>query len=109
MNSELEGAELNAAVAKLEGEPVEVCDGKAVHPRDLWPYQYDYSTDWGSGGRIIERERLMIQPLLVNGDWHGEWRAVALSWEGREHADCTGPTPLVAAMRAYVNSMPANV
>ena len=40
----LEGAELEAAVARLEGEPVEVHDGKAVHPDGLWPYEYSYTT-----------------------------------------------------------------
>jgi hypothetical protein len=50
----------------------------------------------------------MLQPKLEAGAFYGEWRAVSLSWEGREYADCTGPTPLVAAMRAYVRSKQPN-
>jgi hypothetical protein len=105
MSKELEGAELEAAVAKLEGEPIEIRNGKAVHPQDLWPYEYSYTTSWANAGPIIAREKLMIQPEIEMGVYYGNWRAVCYSWEDRVHADCKGPTPLVAAMRAYVKSM----
>lgn len=58
--------------------------------------RYDPSDDWGYGGPIIEREQLTIEP------WADGWLASyerdnALVGEG-------GPTPLIAAMRAYVAS-----
>ena len=65
----------------------------------------DPSRDWGLGGEIIEREKLSVQPKLVNGSWYGDWRAVCLSWADRQYAEATGPTPLIAAMRCYVASV----
>lgn len=110
--SELEGARLDAAVAMAEGRQcVRFCSDFSIavytDPRFSPPYQnvgYAPSARWQEGGPIIERERLMIQPKLERGTWYGDWRSVGLSWEGRQHADETGPTPLVAAMRAYVAS-----
>jgi hypothetical protein len=97
MNAELEGAELDAAVARLEGELVEVRDGKAVHPQDLWPYEYRYSTDWQSAGPIIEREQIsLIRQTL---DWCADMRGVECQFASE---------PLVAAMRAYVRSKTPN-
>lgn len=128
--SKLKGQKLDAAVAKADGVLVTVADehpsqpGHYAETRAEWD---DYivrwfgsrgeeggwealrnrgspSTNWADGGPIIEREKLMVEPLLESGVWHGEWRAVGLSWEGRLYADCRGPTPLIAAMRAYVTS-----
>jgi hypothetical protein len=52
-----------------------------------------YSTDWGSGGYIIERERIDLN-TTVDG------------WEAFDsiEAKYAGPTPLIAAMRAWVQS-----
>jgi len=113
MNAELEGAELDAAVARLEGEPVEVRDGKAVHPGGLWPYEYDYTTSWASGGPLIQRR-------LINVEWLGsEWCAKTQE-AGKPFAEDSavypirttclkyGPTPLIAACRAYVGSKTPN-
>ncbi|WP_314439464.1 phage protein NinX family protein [Massilia timonae] len=67
---------------------------------------YRPSTDWALGGPIIERERLIIAA------GNNYWAAIdtnpanGLIYEicevGRH--GCTGPTPLVAAMRVYVAS-----
>ena len=82
--SELTGAALDWAVAKCEYFPVR--NGFD----DNCP---EYSTDWAQGGPIIEREQIAV---YLNGEdgWTGE--------DGWKRA--TGPTPLVAAMRAYVAS-----
>ncbi|MCY1197874.1 hypothetical protein D9M72_92420 [compost metagenome] len=72
------------------------------------PHLNRAASDWCQGGQIIDEEKLMIQPKLVNGDWYGEWRSVCLSWEGRTHSDKTGETALIAAMRAHVHSMLAD-
>jgi hypothetical protein len=82
--SELTGAALDWAVAKCEYFPVR--NGFD----DNCP---EYSTDWAHGGPIIEREQIAV---YLNGEdgWTGE--------DGWKRA--TGPTPLVAAMRAYVAS-----
>lgn len=51
---------------------------------------FEPSTNWAHGGPIIEREKIRLTPE-ENG-----WGA----WSGR--ASWFGPTPLMAAMRAFV-------
>ena len=58
----------------------------------------NYTTDWALAGPIIEREYISVLSWLV-----GTWKARALAIDGKEFI-CEGPTPLVAAMRAYVAS-----
>lgn len=70
------------------------------------PYQTDIfapSSDWMFGGPIIERERI----ALVNsgGEWDAYVRGGYTHDEGvTGAAESSGPTPLIAAMRAYVAS-----
>jgi hypothetical protein len=112
---ELEGAMLDAAVAKAEGLPfiVDSTDDEhwvmAAHPGYSGPEdlgrrrvdrkQFSPSTDWAQGGPIIERERIGIEPF---GGAQGGWlaRHPELSVYLKEY----GTTPLIAAMRAYVAS-----
>lgn len=102
--AELTGAQLDYWVAKAEGfmRPRIEGDACVVDLPDGHPFAPSF--DWNIGGPIIEREKLLIQPKLENGDWYGTWRSVCLNWDGRTHADVTGPTPLIAAMRCYVAS-----
>jgi hypothetical protein len=74
--SGLNEAALDWAVSAANGD-------SDIHP---------YSTDWSDGGPIIERE--CIELTLNTDTTGGKWKA----------GDCTGPTPLVAAMRCYVAS-----
>lgn len=97
--SELEGAELDYWVA--------VAEGKNATLKELLFNNFDCSecgaglgftpsTDWLNGGPIIERERIWLS------DDNQEWIASC-----RPHIDDaihSGPTPLIAAMRAYVAS-----
>ena len=97
--NELTGAALDWAVAKCEGrqEP-EVVNNFAV-AWYTWPNTH-YSTNWAQGGPIIERE-------MVNLDTEGyQWRATVEAPEGSElnFIEGCGPTPLIAAMRCYVQS-----
>ncbi|MDI4633306.1 DUF2591 domain-containing protein [Pelomonas sp. V22] len=98
--SELEGALLDAAVAKAEGLP--------VHPgRDRYivadtidtRYADDFfpSRLWEHGGPIIEREMIKIEHAV---DY---WDAAIMSKTATFYYQ-TGRTPLIAAMRAYVAS-----
>jgi hypothetical protein len=73
--STLEGAELDAAVARALGVHID-----------------RYSTDWGLAGPIIERERFEIWPV------DNEWAA------GYRYGTRRGATPLIAAMRVFVVS-----
>ena len=69
--------------------------------------RYDYTTYWGVGGPIIEREKIELKqgnPLYfpkgneVGDHYESLWIA------GKTH----GPTPLIAAMRCYVASKLGN-
>lgn len=55
------------------------------------------STSWAQGGPIIEREGLCVDLLL-----DGSWLAASRKQEGCPMYG--GPTPLIAAMRAFVAS-----
>lgn len=109
--AELDGALLDAAVAMAEGmepsvqpyrvtgdfgitfvrpEPVCVAGGGHFEP----------STDWRIGGPIIEREQITVAPQIVTADLSEGWAA----WFGCHDHEQQGPTPLIAAMRAYVAS-----
>ena len=115
--SELQGAALDWAVAKCEGDKVfrprigrpDNWDKEAYMQRgedDRWvvrvqnptvaqfvDWTYCPSRSWMQGGPIIERERFHVRPF-------------GLSWECSMGGDIwfKGPTPLVAAMRCYVAS-----
>lgn len=93
--AELTGALLDAAVAMAKGWPPYpdktyrgwLKDGILL-PSDEW----EPSTNWYDGGPIIERE-------LIELRWY---RGIGqLMWKANS---ATGPTPLIAAMRAYVAS-----
>ena len=109
---ELTGLLLDAAVAKAEGRtytldrPLRV--GRSTgYPTNIDPDDgFAPSTSWNVGGPIIERERIAVMHGTFRGSVVGritykdEWHAHAD--DDRAHA--YGPTPLVAAMRAYVAS-----
>jgi hypothetical protein len=65
------------------------------------------STDWEHGGPIIERERIDIS---APEEWSDDERWYAGMYQGKDaqHShmkhEARGPTPLIAAMRAYVAS-----
>jgi hypothetical protein len=60
------------------------------------------SSDWQQGGPIIERQRLEVHPRSDAGRGN-HWGALPID---NEDWSCfmRGPTPLIAAMRAYVAS-----
>jgi hypothetical protein len=85
--AELEGALLDAAVAKAEGV-------------GIWAEGLSWLTEWAEAGPIIERERISV---FQNGD--GSWSAMMpQAHEDDDLVSGTGLTPLIAAMRAYVAS-----
>ena len=101
--SELIGAALDWAVAKCEGNEI------AIRKGFLWIPTECYSTDWAQGGPIIEREEIELKVLAncINTDDHptfkpgDAWEANLWPSDGDLIEHC-GPTPLVAAMRCYV-------
>lgn len=114
----LEGALLDAAVAKAEGLPVHPGVGRYIVATEIghvWAHEIGPSRDWRDGGPIIERERIT---LVAHDAGYGdgpEWSATPDPFSSyidlplpipayRGDPGSRGPTPLVAAMRAYVAS-----
>jgi hypothetical protein len=98
--AELKGALLDAAVFRARGV------GPSGEVDFLYETTLDWSpsTNWADGGPIIERERIELMNVQEGGDPH-KWEAGF----NYDHGFFTGPsgsgpTPLVAAMRAYVAS-----
>lgn len=63
-----------------------------------------YSTDWGQGGPIIEREEIGIKrkaPCFQGWEWEA---SPSITAKGAGGHYGYGPTPLTAAMRCYVAS-----
>ena len=88
--SDLLGAELDRCVAKAQGKP---------QAQDFSP-----SSDWAQAGPIIDREGIHMAPMPAKGS---TWCAIAIGRPQDRHnfgrgVWMEGPSPLVAAMRAYV-------
>jgi hypothetical protein len=105
--AELTGSALNWAVAKCEGENASIYGGVVrVMFRRFGP-ELNYSTDWAQAGPIIAREGLCVQPYCGLYEYNPiiEWESFVMArcFEN-EHPHGVGPTPLIAAMRCYVDS-----
>lgn len=102
--SELNPPELDYWVAQAEGlKPIEmdtVNNCCVVGALGYWP-----STDWSQGGPIIEREGIELEPWSESdlSVWCAGLVHNALPL-GEQRAWAKGPTPLIAAMRAYCAS-----
>ena len=88
--SELSGVALHWAVAHCKG----LVQGQIAIDGVTQGF-YNPSTDWAQGGPIIEEER-----IDTNTSYPSTW--VATCHDGSK--TCTGPTPLIAAMRCFVAS-----
>jgi len=126
--AELSGALLDAAVAKAEG--LQTVPAAVSFCYILMPFgttkKYSPSRNWSDGGPIIERERIVCWPVTRYEeppnpkDWDIErkgWAALHPESKGLgyympeggildvgDRDGIFGPTPLIAAMRAYVAS-----
>jgi hypothetical protein len=110
--SDLEGNLLDQAVAKAEGwvwngecwcgMPTAFTVMECVS--ELLP---NWSAAWELAGPIIERERICVSTPNIKGGSYSWWEATAAfsyhpATAGNKTAEGIGPTPLIAAMRAYV-------
>jgi hypothetical protein len=94
--AELEGELLDYWVAKIE-----YADGFDTTLKDWIGRSVPFSRDWKWGGPIIEREKIGITYGAAGDVWHAMALAegvLSIKWH------LTGPTPPIAAMRAYVAS-----
>jgi len=101
---------LDLWVAKALGDRLARIVGAEEHERcetrfgEVWAWnRFMPSRAWMDGGPIIERERIAIE-VATESVWMAE------KWIGEEGAredkfvSVTGATPLIAAMRCYVES-----
>ena len=101
--SELVGIQLDWAVAKCEGKDND-CE---VHAGNIWYgritsgfIQWRPSTDWYQGGSIIDREKISFMHEYNYCNYPKEiWWAM-----NKFRMVQYGQTPLIAAMRCYVDS-----
>lgn len=110
---ELIGGRLNFWVAKAEGRAVDYHDlgahcGDFVTVVDTeqsgW-VSWSPSRVWADAGPLIERERIGVIPFGPDGLWLGSMPGDVDYCAGSDGADGQlGPTPLIAAMRAFVAS-----
>ncbi|RQS84349.1 MULTISPECIES: phage protein NinX family protein [Burkholderia cepacia complex] len=95
---ELEGALLDYWVAKAEGLTIDgIRRGEVIVGTTPHRLVYSPSTSWKVGGPIIERERIDVHYLAYEPP---AWTANI----GVPFPLIPAPTPLVAAMRAFVLS-----
>jgi hypothetical protein len=123
--SELEGALLDAAVAKAEGHDLKGMASQGESGPDHKLYlrgefgsykQFSPSTEWAHGGPIIERERInIVDHAAYQGEFLKDAREQFAAFIGSPfqlsdiggfdfYDTSKGPKPLTAAMRAYVSS-----
>ena len=107
-SSELKGLALNWAVAKCHGKGIEFDD-----PHDPWLtvngisdqplHSYTPSIDWAQGGPIIEREEINLE-IHEGGHTRASWYRMRSNFDGKakSYGHAFGETPLIAAMRCYV-------
>ena len=112
--SELTGPALDWAVAKADGYDEGWLLRQLGNPNPETRAMPSYSTDWSHGGPIIEREGIVCSPeyeddvlndtRLLIGRWKANlWNNSVPGTSGFMQW-AHGPTPLIAAMRAYVAS-----
>jgi len=100
--NELIDKALNWAVGSVEKLPSDMLawqDGESVIIRTVvgstYTFRCEFSTQWAQGGPIIEREKITVSYDEDYHEWNAGWGCINRS---------SGPTLLIAAMRAYVTS-----
>lgn len=103
----IDGAELDAAVWKLLKRTVGSCK---VVDHEAWgfgicsdPARFNPSSNWFDGGPIVERERIAISFDSIRHLWGASCKYDSgIGLLQATYAEA--PTPLIAAMRAFVMS-----
>jgi hypothetical protein len=99
--------QVRTKTGELEGSALNWAVGIAFNPSPEWG-EWKPATNWAQGGPIIEQERIEVRES--KGRWIAMWWAdnsgMAKNPAQRFEFNymTKGPTPLVAAMRAYVAS-----
>lgn len=95
------GPDILAVTSKTDGRTRIIDGGTAFE----WLRSgcYHPSSDWKDGGPIIEREGIDLMQIGMDGS-SARWSANFEYWHEDREDRWTGPTALVAAMRAFVAS-----
>ena len=100
--ADLIGPALDWAVAKCESVEVEYINDGVT--RCLLRYHhspvYRPSVDWTISGPLIERERIEVGPTFSGTVWIANYSNKPIGKKGWS----SGPTPLIATMRCFVES-----
>lgn len=119
--ADLTGALLAEWVARANGWKVErdgdhpaaelICWDDHGAPHSFGEYGYRPDKNWAEGGPVIEREKIDLMHVEYSGPAMGgspgePWNAMMknLSIDNPDWDSMSGPTPLIAAMRAYIGS-----
>ncbi len=102
--SELIGTQLDWAVAKCEHPTIHVVHFNNLRSQHVLHRDFYYSTDWSQGGPLIERELAEVVKCQSGHNGPIYWEAGAVLKDGPGRTYVCGPTPLIAAMRAFVAS-----
>lgn len=92
---------------QLAGPALDWAVAIAFNPGHEWG-EWQPSIDWAQGGPIIQEEQITLR--FSGNDWIAEWwadnsgMAKNPAQRFRPNAYKVGPTPLIAAMRCYVES-----
>jgi len=112
--AELQGAELDGYAAMASRVPgrIETYGDKENYIERYFirtdeMKRFSPSTKWADGGSIIEHGRVALRPRLNVSHSEDAWEAGVMpnridSADPDSVFTCTGPTALIAAMRAYV-------
>jgi hypothetical protein len=92
------GKALDWAVAMAENP------NREQYVLDIVAFGYHPSIDWYDGGIIIEREEVTLERYGDYPNWTASLTYEEKEFDGVARAEKRGPTPLIAAMRAYVAS-----
>lgn len=98
--AELEGAEMALWVGRSDGADFGPCWNQGEYiitggHSGICPEVYAPHEDWTQGGPLLEEYAIGFHPISD------------AEWQAEEHITCCtgrGPTPLIAAMRAFVAS-----
>ena len=99
---DLIGPALNWAGAKANDTMVRIASSGTVYAfKSGNPVMWNPSDSWAQGGPIIERERIELK--IPEAKEFGQWMALIADASG-DYIHRSGPTPLIAAMRCFIQS-----
>jgi len=94
--------QLDYAVAKANDTMVRIGSSGTVYAfKSGNPVMWNPSDSWAQGGPIIERERIELK--IPEAKEFGQWMALIADASG-DYIHRSGPTPLIAAMRCFIQS-----